>query len=503
MQQSDRSSSAYSFVLETAEIASPDLVTSIDVKNLVIDIDIFESIDKPYLTGSVIMLDDNNLYSQINFTGIQTLRLGFRLPEKEYKTVYKKFYIDKIVKNIRATDREATLMFHIMEDIGFVSEYVNVNRALSGKGSEIITNLVRDYFGRTVYYVDKTNIIESQTPFKIVVPNLTPIETINWVLDRMSAEDGSPFYIYSTLSGAETSKDKTNSGLYLKNWQTMISQINRVKQSFSYSSAQVNKANTSIEQQMFVIQSHYDNDIGDITSVNDSGFVNAKFLFHDVNTNTTYIPGYNEPTISNGANQALPYGKRWTAKGMMDHVFANQRAASDISNRYPKNGRIPFDLNTEPNEKNNDANPLIHNRPESRLVSQVFGSSTHDPRFYSYLEGRRDVEHLTKINSKALKNWINFSPLTFAVPGRLFLNGSRNATIGVKYNLLFTSNDRGEIVTDHRRSGDYIMFAARHTFSRDAGYTVHFTGVKLKGETVSSVITAPPPAPFVPGSGRF
>ena len=105
MQQSDRSSSAYSFVLETAEIASPDLVTPIDVKNLVIDIDIFESIDKPYLTGSVIMLDDNNLYSQINFTGIQTLRLGFRLPEKEYKTVYKKFYIDKIVKNIRATDR--------------------------------------------------------------------------------------------------------------------------------------------------------------------------------------------------------------------------------------------------------------------------------------------------------------------------------------------------------------------------------------------------------------
>jgi len=502
MQQSDQSSSAYSFVLELAEIASPNLVTPIDVKNLVIDIDIFENIDKPYLTGSVIMLDDNNLYSQIKFNGIQTIKLGFRLPEKEYKTVYKKFYIDKIVKNIRASDRESTLMFHIIEDIGFVSEYINVNKAISGKGSEIITNLVREYFDRKVFFVDKDNITEAQTPFKLMVPNLTPIETINWVLDRMSADDGSPFYIYSTLSGVETSKDKTNSGLFLKNWQTMINQNNRIKQPFTFSSAQVNKSNTSIEQQMFSIQSHHDNDVGDITTINDYGFVNAKFLFHDVNTNRTYIPGYEQPTITNGANQSLPYGKRWTAKGMLDNVLANRKLTGTIADRYPSNGRIPYNLNSEPSERNPSSNPLLHTRPESRLVSQVFSSSTQDTQYYSYLEGRNDTEHLTKINSKALKNWVNFAPLTFAIPGRLFLNGSLNATIGVKYNLEFISSKGEELVEDNLRSGDYIMFAARHTFSRDAGYTVHFTGVKITGKDVANTLAPPPPAPYS-GSERF
>ena len=502
MQQSDRSSSAYSFVLETAEISTPNLQTSLDVKNLVIDIDIFENIDKPYLTGNIIMLDDNNLYSNIKFNGIQTIKLGFRLPEKEYKTIYKKFYIDKVVKNIRASDRESTLMFHIIEDIGFVSEYINVNKAISGKGSEIITTLVKEYFDRKVFFVDQSNITEAQTPFKMMVPNLTPIETINWVLDRMSAEDGSPFYIYSTLSGVETSKDKTNSGLYLKNWQTMVTQNNRVKQPFTFSSAEVNKSNTSIEQQMFVIQSHHDNDVADITTLNESGFVNAKFLFHDVNTNKTYIPGYEQPTITNGANQSLPYGKRWTAKGMLDNVLANRKLTGTIADRYPSNGRIPYNLNSEPSERNPSTNPLLHTRPESRLISQVFSSSTQDGQYYSYLEGRTDLEHLTKINSKALKNWVNFSPLTFAIPGRLFLNGSLNATVGVKYNLQFISSKGEELIEDNLRSGDYIMFAARHTFSRDAGYTVHFTGVKITGKDVANTLAPPPPAPYS-GSERF
>ena len=502
MQQSDRSSSAYSFVLETAEISTPNLQTSLDVKNLVIDIDIFENIDKPYLTGNIIMLDDNNLYSNIKFNGIQTIKLGFRLPEKEYKTIYKKFYIDKVVKNIRASDRESTLMFHIIEDIGFVSEYINVNKAISGKGSEIITTLVKEYFDRKVFFVDQSNITEAQTPFKMMVPNLTPIETINWVLDRMSAEDGSPFYIYSTLSGVETSKDKTNSGLYLKNWQTMVTQNNRVKQPFTFSSAEVNKSNTSIEQQMFVIQSHHDNDVADITTLNESGFVNAKFLFHDVNTNKTYIPGYEQPTITNGANQSLPYGKRWTAKGMLDNVLANRKLTGTIADRYPSNGRIPYNLNSEPSERNPSTNPLLHTRPESRLISQVFSSSTQDGQYYSYLEGRTDLEHLTKINSKALKNWVNFSPLTFAIPGRLFLNGSLNATIGVKYNLQFISSKGEELIEDNLRSGDYIMFAARHTFSRDAGYTVHFTGVKITGKDIANTLAPPPPAPYS-GSERF
>jgi hypothetical protein len=481
MQPSNESSSAYSFELETAELYSPNFPERVfDIKNIVIDIDIFESIEKPYLTGNITVINDNDLYSVFNFNGIQSIKLGFRLPEKGHKAVYKRFYIDKTIQNIKATDRESTILFHMIEDIGYVSEFININNVFEGKGSEIIRKIVMSYFDRKVVFVDEVETIEPQYPIKVVVPNLTPVETMNWVLDRMTAEDGSPFYLYSTLSGSGLSRDKLNTGLFLKNWQTMVNQVNRTNSPFVYSTAETNRSNTSIEQQMFVIQSHYDNESADITTLNDSGFVNSKFLFHDVNTNTTYIPGYDEPTVNYGSNRTLPYGKRWTAKGFFEKGLVGSRLAGAVTDKYPQAGRIPYDLNIPPTTQG-DVNPLISARPESRVIAQVFSSATHDPKFYSYLEGRNDNDHLTKINSKAIKNWSMFSPLTFAVPGRLFLNGNVNATIGVKYRLQFISGVGEQARIDSHRTGDYLMYAARHVFSRDAGYTVHFTGVKLTG----------------------
>lgn len=502
MRPSSESSSAYSFELEIAELYSPQFVDRVfDIKNIVIDIDIFESIEKPYLTGTLLIINDNNLYSYFNFNGIQSIKLGFRLPEKNSKTIYKRFYIDKTIKNIKATDQESTILFHMIEDIGFVSEYININTVLEGKGSEIISKVVSNFFDRKVLNIDEENVIESQPPLKVAVPNLTPIETVNWVLDRMTSEDGAPYYLYSTLSGCEVSKDKLNSGLFLKNFQTMLNQPNRTNYPFTYSSSETNKNRASIEQQMFVIQSQYDEESADITALNDSGFVNSKFLFHDVNTNTTYIPGYDEPTIEYGANRTLPYGKRWTAKGFFDFAFGNimpRNVTNALRDKYPGQGRIPYSLNTPPATRN-DSNPLISQRPESRLIAQVYSSSVFGPEFQSYAEMNSDADHLKKVNSKALRNWVKFSPITFAVPGRFFLGGSVNNTIGVKYRLQFmASTAGGEMTLDTNKSGDYLMVSARHVFSRDGGYTVHFTGVKLSGkkEGIQNKVTAPPPIPY-------
>lgn len=498
MRPSDQSSSAYSFELEIAELYSPNFPDRVfDIRNIVVEIDIFENLEKPYLTGNILLINDNDLYSVFNFNGIQSIVLGFRLPEKNSKTIRKRFYIDKTVQDIKATDRESALLFHLIEDIGYVSEYINVNNVFEGKGSEIIRKVVSSYFDRKVYFVDEVETIEPQKPFKIVVPNLTPLETTSWVLDRMTADDGSPFYLYSTLSGAEVSRDKLNTGLFLKNWQTMVNQVNRSNYPFIYSSAEVNRSNTSVDQQMFIIQNHYDEESSDITSLNDSGFVNAKFLFHDVNTNTTYIPGYDEQTINYGANRTLPYGKRWTAKAFFEKALGNSKLSGAVVDKYPIDGRIPYSLTTSPNTLG-DINPLISQRPESRVVAQVFSSATHDPGYYSYLEGLNDGEHLTKINSKALKNWSMFSPLTFTVPGRLFLNGSVNTTIGVKYKLQFISGVGEQARIDNHRSGDYLMYAARHVFSRDGGYTVHFSGIKLNGGKpgAQNNINAPAPPPY-------
>lgn len=494
----DTSNSAYSFVLERADLYSPYFKGNrfLDIKNFVTDIDLFESINKPYMTGTLVFVDDKMMFSLINFQGIETITLELRLPEKEFKSIVRTFYIDRVVKNSRANDTESVIMLHLTEDIGFVSQFININRAFKGRGSEIISTVFKDYFKKDITIVDAENVIEAQEPFQVVVPNLNPIQTVEWVKDRITADNGAPYYLYSTLYGP-----KNKSAVLLKNWQTMITQSPRTSKPFTYSQADTNKNKLSIDQEMFLIDTHYDNEPSDIMDLNDNGFVNSKFMFHDVNTNTTYIPGYDQPTMEYGAQRTLPYGKRWTAKGMFENNYINgsveKNIFNDIDNVYPSKARLPYDLNLAPNSEDDQLNPLLYKRPEGRVIANVYSRFAFDG-INSYADAKTDAEHLLKINSKALRNWSVTAPLTVSVPGRLFLNGSYHATVGVKYNWQFIGTLDGYTPTvDPRRSGEYVVFSTRHSFTRDNGYRVYMTGVGLTQRSLSDkdIVPANPPPP--------
>lgn len=466
--------SAHSFIIDQADLFSPYFPQKrFDIKNVILDIDIFEHINKPYLTGSLTIIDDNSLYAGINFRGVESLTLTLRLPDAGFQPITKVFYLDRVVTNQRANDAEAVLMFHMVEDIGFVNEYINVNDGFEGKGVKIIKDMMKRYFDKEVT-IDNLITEDVQFPVKVVVPNINPIQAAEWIKDRMTAENGAPFYLFSTLALPE---------LQLRNFQTMIFNPNNTNIPFRYSQALVNKNNLTLDEEMFIIENHSDNETADITYLNESGFVNAKYLFHDVVRNRTFIPGNTKRTryregYNNGQN-----GKRWTAHGLFEiRFFENRPEASpfqQLANPYPSTARLPWSLSTSPENRNPDENPLIHERPESCLVTSIYASSQYGDAFYSYAEGRRDADHMYKIDSKAIRNWIITDPITFTVPGRLFLTGKVNATIGYKYRLEFTTSIGENSFVDTRRSGDYMIYSARHSFTRDHGYRVHLTGVGI------------------------
>ena len=71
----NRANSPFDYELERAIITSPqfnDGVT-LDIKNVITDIEIFEHLDKPYLTGNIIFVDDNNIYNNVNFSGSEKI----------------------------------------------------------------------------------------------------------------------------------------------------------------------------------------------------------------------------------------------------------------------------------------------------------------------------------------------------------------------------------------------------------------------------------------------
>ena len=471
MERKNQSQSAKDFVLEVAELTSSFFRegAAVNITDIVTDIDIYEHLDKPYITGTVTFLDVERIAESINFYGIEKFFMKVKLPEAEADTIEKTFYVDKIVKNIRTNDSQSVIVMHILEDVGYLSEMINVNKPYFGKGYEIISKIVQEFLGKELSKPrgagpEYETSQDAQGEFGVVIPDMRPLRAADWIKDRITTSDASPFYFFSTLA---------NNRLHLLPLSTMLENnaVNNRTQPYRYSQAFTNAENLSIDEQAYVIEG-YDNPLNEeLLKINHNGFLNTVYAFHDVTRNKPIYPGHRADGNTVDKN-------RWTAYDMFQQRAKIGRALGNpvkIEEVYPSNAKLP--------EKGGDAqDELIHLRSASKLVSNIYSTDLYDGGVYSLGESRTHGEFLERLDAKGLRNWLVNTAMNFVVPGRNFLSGKANTTIGNKYNLVFlappadganAANNR-----DSAKSGEYLIYAARHVFARE-GYTVHLTGVKI------------------------
>ena len=144
MEEKSQSQSATDFVLEEAVITSSSGEEFV-VTDVVTDIDVYEHLDKPYITGVATLLDPESLDERINFYGVEKFDLRVKLPESAALSIEKSFFISKVVKSIRTNDSQNVITIHLLEDIGYLSEMQNVNKSYFGKGYEIISTIVKEF----------------------------------------------------------------------------------------------------------------------------------------------------------------------------------------------------------------------------------------------------------------------------------------------------------------------------------------------------------------------
>jgi len=503
MERKSQSQSAKDFVLVSAEISSSFFKEGavIEIVDVVTDIDIYEHLDKPYITGTVSFVDTSRIYENSNFYGIEKFKMKVKLPESSFPTIEKTFYVDKIVKNIRTNDSQAVIVLHIIEEAGYLSEMMNLNRSYYGKGYRIISNILKEYLGKELSkepgagptYEDNQ---DSQPEFGVVIPNMRPIKAAEWIKDRITTSDAAPFYLFSTF---------VNSKMHLLSLSKMLqaNALNQNTQPYRYSQAYTN-ANISIANQAYIIEG-YNNPINEeILKINGKGFLNSTFAFHDVTRNQVIYPGHRP--------ESIPAKNRWTAYDMFQQRANLGRALGNpinINQVYPALAKLPIKANDSQEE-------LLHLRPSSKVVTTIYSTDLYENGIHTINESRTQGEFLQRLDSHGLRNWLVNSPLNFVVPGRNFLIGNAHTTIGNKYNLVFLTqsaqaNVNASSVKDTKKSGDYLIYAARHSFTRE-GYTVHMTGVKIVDDTDTSVDYIPPVpneledniAPVIPNvSGPF
>ena len=113
---------------------------------------------------------------------------------------------------------------------------------------------------------------------------------------------------------------------------------------------------------------------------------------------------------------------------------------------------------------------------DSKVVSQIStnGAFKSTNSFKSYNDETTEGDHRKKIVSLALQNFLAKSPLTINVRPREFLTGDENYTIGKTIRIIFLDNseeDQSRLTLDTKKSGDYIICAAKHQFGNESAAT--------------------------------
>jgi hypothetical protein len=436
----NNSESPFDYVLEKAVITSQKFIdgASVDIKNVITDIEIFEHLDKPYLTGNVIFVDDNNVYNSIDFSGFEKLSLEFVLPDAGATPIKKDFIIEKTIKNARSNDRSSTILLHIVEEHAFNSSLINVNKAYTGKPVEIIESIIVDNLNKEF---SQPILPDAQEEIKVLVPNLTPLAAAQWVRDRTTTIDGVPYYFFSTLA---------NSKLHIIGLDQMLLSIpNQKPYVYSQMAASI-VASLNVNEQAYLIQDFKSKSNDEIISLVQKGFVGSQNYFYD-------------PII----------GSYVTGAFFDLNKILNNLISKDIINR--NQNRIGY-------SENYRLNDIPISSLKSKVNTNLVTTNTYSD-VNNYSQAATLAEHKLKVISEALRELIVRNAIDVALPGRNFLNGSYSNTIGNQIRLEFLSTDTSGnpdrlANIDTKKSGSYLIYATKHHFKKER-YDVIASCVKL------------------------
>ena len=144
----DQNSSDWQLAL--AELNSSRAVQPFNITAVVTDIEIYEHISKPYVTGSLILTDTERVLERFDIQGAETFTLRLQTAQYADNPIEKTFFIDTIQNLIRGNETSQVTRLHFTEDIGYKSALYNVNKSYFGEPEKIVATIASDYFKKEV-----------------------------------------------------------------------------------------------------------------------------------------------------------------------------------------------------------------------------------------------------------------------------------------------------------------------------------------------------------------
>jgi hypothetical protein len=415
-----------------------------DIKRVMSELNIYESIYKNALTGSIVIIDAQNLISKLELNG--TERISFKLSTPG--AVDKRSMVDASVETghpfhvYKITDRKQLAPGTLLYTLHFGSrEFMRnlrtkVSQAYEGRLDMSVLKILTDE-----NYLDSKKEVSFEptgNADKIVIPNLRPFDAINMIAKRSLPEksNGVGYYLYETTKG-----------INFRSWDNMVSvrgSYDRpIVQDFYYMPMNVN--DTTIKDKI----NH------DYKSVESYKFVNN---FHDVAANTI-IGTYGHNVITHNL-----YDKSYRKSDYNYELEFGDTKHTEVANERSNRERYAVAAGSRVDEDDKKISDYNESRVSLQSTTQFLHNENTGAGYG--LDVRQDGPKLAQQVSQ-MAQVINGTALKLIIKGQSYLEAGDL----IQFNMLAVDEKNTDGSFDPQYSGKYIITKIRHQIN-DKKYTM-------------------------------
>jgi len=440
------------FLLSSVLLVSERLTESVELNRIVTDVEIFEHIEKPYLTGRMMVIDDSNFYENADIQGSERIQITIESTEEDSTPITKTFFVSKVEKIQKVQDNAQTLMIHLVEDVFYISSLKNINRHYTGSRSNIIGKIAQNFLNKKVFLTGKDRSV-----IEVIVPNMHPLEAMMWLNKKAASARGYPFYLYSTLVGDDFRMENLGDIL-------LRPALNAGKDDAAFTISSVKAQDTmNVTVQRRVIENHNMSSQENLLDLIRKGLISSKFEYIDTLTENTKSFSYNSR-------------KDVFAKLIHDGILSNAQPNPSIDYAELIDDKL---IETYKSVKSTYVGGSMAYRDSD--TAEGFTPFTYNAWNNSYGEYKTAADYKLNVISATMDAILKKNPFTISLNGLEFIKGDAHRTIG--NNILIqvqATHDQADDAIDRKKSGSYLIYSVRHMFKKTVDkYDVSMNCVKI------------------------
>jgi len=400
-------------------LISPNQGKAVDLRDYLIELNIYESMFRPGITGSVLLADSRNLVKLFPIIGEELLVIKAKTPTMpENAAIHKVFRIHALKNKTYTQDGNSQIYKLNFTSIELFRDFSNpIYRSFSGRPHDIVADIFREYLQFSRFITegfapseDKTPLFlldEAENQIKFVSPGWSPIQCINWLVDKSLMFNNSSNFMFW----------ETTKGFYYGSTNAIFNNTLNVSiGNYVYSSSYVGSTQEKLAEKLVTINSLTVEKAFDQMSNNLEGYIASRLI--DVNL---YNKTYEDVDYDHGEN-------------------FNRYAHTEGENSLPL-----FNTLTS-------RNPLVYKKTNYKYPTLYNNTTDNFSETEKFRFGNRR-SNLLELDNFRMK---------ISIPGRTDIESGNLINIALPRGMPATEEEKSQSGKDEVYSGYYLITSINH-----------------------------------------